>query len=155
MSAAVAVWTAAAVAGSIGVGRPVKKRLSCPVLALKTLKALQKEEGMYDGSNPVFRFGNGSNLTQSQFNQILSSLLPDLCKKGENTISCHSFRAGIPSTLSLFPHLATSDMVKGWGRWHSDCFTKYTRLKLQQKEQIFSHIAGALHSVVPSPGENQ
>jgi hypothetical protein len=46
---------------------------------------------------PVFRFGTGKNLTMSQFNSTLSSLLSDICQPGISTITCHSFRAGIPS----------------------------------------------------------
>jgi hypothetical protein len=64
-------------------------------------------------------------------------------------VSCHSFRAGIPSTLSLFPDLASSDMIKGWGRWESDCYTRYTRLQLPQRERIFGYIADALTTVQP------
>jgi hypothetical protein len=64
-----------------------------------------------------------------------------------DSISCHSFRAGIPSLLSLFPDLATSDMIKGWGRWASDCYSRYTRLQLPQRERIFATIADALRTV--------
>jgi hypothetical protein len=120
----------------------------CPVAALRALKKKQIEAGTFEESLPVFRFDTGKNLTQSQFNHTLAALLSDVCTPGENTISCHSFRAGIPSTLSLFPHLATDDMIKGWGRWQSDCYQKYTRLKLPQKKEIFASIAAALHSTL-------
>jgi hypothetical protein len=116
----------------------------CPVASLKRLLQLQKEAGLYDPSLPVFRFRTGRNLVQAQFNQILSSLLPDLCLPGQDSVSCHSFRAGIPSTLAMFPDLAKTDYIKGWGRWHSDCFNRYTRLRLDQKRSIFGKIATAL-----------
>jgi hypothetical protein len=51
--------------------------------------------------------------------------------------------------LKLIPDLATSDMIKGWGRWESDCYSRYTRLKLPQKESIFGQISGALQSTLP------
>jgi len=107
----------------------------CPVAAIRELKALQQKEACFDLDKPVFRFKNGRNLTQTNLNAILGNLLQDLCKPGENSVSCHSFRAGIPSTLSLFPHLVADDMIKGWGRWHSECYQKYMRLKLPQKEK--------------------
>ena len=126
----------------------------CPVAALRSLKAKQIATGIFDPAMPVFRFHTSRNLTQTQLNRTLANLLPDLCSPGDNTITCHSFRAGIPSTLSLFPHLASDDMIKGWGRWQSDCYTRYTRLKLPQKEKIFSSITEALQStMLPRPDQ--
>ena len=121
----------------------------CPVMALKNLRQKQIDAGVYDPSSPVFRFRDNSNLTMNQFNSILRELLQDICVEGESSITCHSFRAGIPSTISLFPELATSDLIKGWGRWASDCYLRYTRLKLPQKTNIFSQISTALRSVHP------
>jgi hypothetical protein len=124
----------------------------CPVLALQNLQRKQVEAGVYDPSLPVFRFADSSNLTMHRFNKTLSTLLVDICVPGESSISCHSFRAGIPSTLSLFPDLASSDLIKGWGRWASDCYQRYTRLKLTQKTNIFEKISSALRSVHPAHG---
>jgi hypothetical protein len=123
----------------------------CPVLALQNLWVKQHSVGQADAALPVFRFPNGTNLTTAGFNKILARLLSDLCTPGVNTISCHSFRPGIPSTLSLFPDLATSDHIKGWGRWKSECYTLYTRLQLGQHEQIFAKIAAAFQSCHPQP----
>jgi hypothetical protein len=38
----------------------------------------------------------------------------------------------------------TSDDVKGWGRWSSDAYQRYTRLKVDQKRSIFEKIITAL-----------
>jgi hypothetical protein len=116
----------------------------CPVASLYCLRELQKEAGILDPTLPVFRFDSGKNLTTSQFNGILSNLLADLCLPGEDSISCHSFRSGIPSTLALFPDLANCEDIKGWGRWHSECFNRYTRLRHDQKKAIFEKIRAAL-----------
>ena len=116
----------------------------CPVASLKRLLLLQQDAGVYDPAKPVFRFADGRNLTQPKFNEILSSLLSDLCLPGQDTISCHSFRSGIPSTLAMFPDLAHCDDIQGWGRWHSDCFNRYTRLRHDQKKAIFGKISAAL-----------
>ena len=121
----------------------------CPVKALRLLAVLQKEAGIFNHGQPVFKFASGRFLTQTHFNKVLADLLKDICAPGVNTISCHSFRAGIPSTLSMFPELASSDDIKGWGRWKSDCYTRYTRLQLTQRASIFSQIATALHSTQP------
>jgi hypothetical protein len=122
----------------------------CPVASMKKMLQLQQEVGSYSPDLPCFRFASGKNLTPCQFNCILSNILSDFCLPGENTISCHSFRAGIPSTLALFPELTNSDDIKGWGRWHSDCYTRYTRLRHEQKKAIFSRITAALLASPPS-----
>jgi hypothetical protein len=44
----------------------------------------------------------------------------------------------------MFPDLVTSEQIKGWGRWQSDCYLLYTRLTLKEKEQIFGKIKIAL-----------
>jgi len=119
----------------------------CPVKAFKLLASLQAKAGVYGQNLPVFRFASGKNLTTSHLNRVLADLLDDICCPGVSTISCHSFRAGIPSTISTFPDLATSDLIKGWGRWKSDCYQSYTRLKLPQRANIFAQIAQALHTV--------
>ena len=116
----------------------------CPVMALKNLREKQILAGNTDESLPVFRFSSGKNLTCSIMNKTLADLLPEFCVPGQDTISCHSFRAGIPSILAMFPDLVTSDQIKGWGRWQSDCYQLYTRLTLKEKEQIFGKIKIAL-----------
>jgi len=116
----------------------------CPVASVHTLLQMQQEAGTYSPDLPVFRFASGKNLTSCQFNGILSALLSDLCAPGADTITCHSFRAGIPSTLAMFPDLANCDDIKGWGRWHSECYNRYTRLRHDQKRAIFGKISAAL-----------
>jgi hypothetical protein len=123
----------------------------CPVQALHHLKVLQKQAGVLQAAAPVFRFGSGANLTQAKLNSALMSLLPDLCAPGTDAISCHSFRAGIPSLLSTHPDIVSNDMIKGWGRWQSDCYTRYTRLRLTQKQEIFGTIADVLRGAQPPP----
>jgi hypothetical protein len=46
----------------------------------------------------------------------------------------------------MFPDMVTSDQIKGWGRWQSDCYQLYTRLSLMEKEQIFGKIKQALYA---------
>jgi len=116
----------------------------CPVASLKALQAEQERVGLFSPDIPVFRFESGENLTTKKFNSMLAELLSDICSKDTNTITCHSFRAGVPTALSLHPELANSDDIKGWGRWNSDCYARYTRLRHDQKRAIFGKIAAAL-----------
>ena len=125
----------------------------CPVKVLRKLEELQLQNGIHDLHMPVFRFPSGAFLTTAHLNKVLATLLQSECTPGKDSISCHSFRAGIPSTVSMFPELASSDLIKGWGRWKSECYTLYTRLQLPQRANIFSKIAVALRSVQP-PAQN-
>lgn len=116
----------------------------CPVASLRALKEKSVAAGLGSADSPVFRFRSGANLTQQHLNKTLAELLSDICVPGSDTISCHSFRAGLPTILTQFPDIAGIDDVKSWGRWRSDCYTSYTRLRHSQKEQIFGKITSAL-----------
>ena len=112
----------------------------CPVAALRKHFTMQQECGRGSPQHPVFIYPSGKNLTPSGFNSSLRILLADICDFQRDTISGHSFRAAVPSALSRFPDLMSSDDVKGWGRWSSECYQRYTRLKTEQKAQIFKKI---------------
>jgi hypothetical protein len=116
----------------------------CPVAALKKLIHLNREAGRLDGAMPVFTFMSGKFLTVGGLNNILKQLLADVVDPERDSISCHSFRAAVPSALSRFPDLASTDDVKGWGRWSSDAYQRYTRLKTDQKRGIFDKIMAVL-----------
>jgi hypothetical protein len=112
----------------------------CPVAALKRLMLTSSR----DPGQPVFTFSSGKFLTVQSLNTILKQLLSDVVDPVRDSISCHSFRAAIPSALTRHPTLATSDDVKGWGRWSSEAYQRYTRLKTDQKRSIFNKIMAVL-----------
>ena len=118
----------------------------CPMEALIRHRDLQQEAGLAHADGPVFRMARGQNLTPAVLNKILKSLLKEVVDYAKDSISCHSFRAGMASTLNRFPHLATSEDIRGWGRWDSACYLKYARLNLDKKRAIFQRIAKALNS---------
>ncbi len=61
-------------------------------------------------------------------------------------IQGHSFRAAIPSAMANNPDMASVEDLKSWGRWSSDSFRLYTRLKLKKKRLIFNKITSILNS---------
>ena len=122
----------------------------CPVKALTAQFHMQREAGFGRLSDPVFTFQSGKFLTPNKLNSILRTLLDDMVDYKKDTISGHSFRAGIPSTLARFPDLANSEDIKSWGRWTSSCYETYSRLKLDQKRKIFKKISSCLIQSVPS-----
>lgn len=124
---------------------PFTRHGCCPVAALKRLRAMQTAAGRGRRSDPVFIFLSGRRMTTANFNSSLKLLMSDICDYKINGIYGHSFRAGIPSELSRHPELTSSDDIKGWGRWSSDAYDRYTRLKLDQKKAIFQKISRILN----------
>ena len=130
---------------------PFTEHGCCPMAALNRHKHLQREAGLAEIGGPVFRLKGGKNLTLNFLNKQLKTLLVGLIDPSKDLISCHSFRAGVASTLNRFPHLANSEDIKGWGRWDSDCYTRYARLNVEKKKAIFQKIAVALSGQTPPP----
>ena len=116
----------------------------CPAQALSKHRDLQEAAGLAHSWGPVFRLADGKNLSGPQLNKSLKSLLTGVLDYKKDGVFCHSFRASVASTLARFPDLASSEEVKGWGRWDSSCYLRYSRLKLDRKRQIFGKIAHAL-----------
>ena len=105
----------------------------CRVSCVKNLSSHSRG----NKNSPVFQFSSGNLLTPESFNKSLRLLLTP-------HLGSHSMRAAIPSALAKFPRLANSEDIKGWGRWDSACYMRYTRLKLDRKRAIFSKISSAL-----------
>ena len=114
----------------------------CPV---KAIMALRDSLGMVDLASPVFQFSNGSFLTKTRVNSILPQLLLPYLGSVSSEFSGHSFRAAIPAVLARHPDVANSSDIMGWGRWKSQAYLSYTRLKLKQKKDAFAKISNLLN----------
>ena len=113
----------------------VKGHNVCPVKALRILK---ESLTCWDPKLPVFRFENGVFLTKKKFNGVIQNLLSVHIGSKAGQISCHSFRAAIPSALARFPNIANDWDIKGWARWEGKDYKRYTRLKTEQKKLTFN-----------------
>jgi hypothetical protein len=113
----------------------------CPV---KTLN--QMRETKFNSNSPVFQFKSGKNLCSAQLNTILQKLLCPIIGPAAYQISGHSFRAGLPSAMASKPDLANDKDIKAWGRWSSDSYLLYTRLKHKQKKALFEKIVSVLET---------
>jgi hypothetical protein len=112
----------------------------CPVKTLLRLKASRVGSKL-----PVFSFANGKMLTANCLVNTIRKLLEPVIGKYANMLCGHSFRACIPSALAA-NHNAVSDIdIKNWGRWTSDSYLVYTRLKLKQKSALYSKILKVLN----------
>lgn len=125
----------------------------CPVEAIKNLRSFKKVTEQ-DLNKPVFMYNNGNLLTPAKFNSTLRSLLYKVIGEKADFYSSHSFRAAIPSLLSSYPNLASNSELMNWGRWNSDCYKHYTKLKLNQRYITFNKICSLLKNQV-SPSEHQ
>ena len=113
----------------------------CPVKALARLR----DSTLVAQDSPVFQFSNGKFLTLGKVNSILPQLLAPHLGADSGHISGHSFRAAIPAILAKHPDVAGASDIMGWGRWKSEAYLSYMRLKLKQKQDAFSKIANLLN----------
>jgi len=117
----------------------------CPVSALQRWKRMSKNYASRD--RPVFEFESGMLLTPLLFNKTLKDLLrPHIGVRAEFFTS-HSFRAALPSAMGADPIACKSVELKQWGRWHSDSYLLYTRLKYEQKKALFYKVIGVLNKL--------
>ncbi len=112
----------------------------CPVAALRRQHRIQMSIGKGGPQDPLFTYPSGRYVTLDAFNKALKVLLEDIVDYSKDKISCHSFRAGLPSLISRHPDLFSSEDIKGWGRWSSEAYNHYTRLKIDQRMKIFDKI---------------
>jgi hypothetical protein len=116
----------------------IENNSCCPLTALSRLRDSSARNIACD--MPVFSFNNGCPLTPKVFIDTVRSLLSKHVGKNASQISGHSFRAAIPAALASHPNLATDHEIMIWGRWSSDSYKAYTRLKHEAKLGIFKKI---------------
>ena len=112
----------------------------CPLKSLTDLLEFQRDNNLFNPELPVFRFPSGRNVTKLKLNKLLKTIFP----RKSHTISCRSFRSGIPSSVGKFPELINDRHTKGWGRWLSKAFLRYEHFGKHQKRYVFAKISRAL-----------
>ena len=115
----------------------------CPVLNFKYLAHLRVQKDNLDLNEPVFRLSNGDLMTQAYMNELLERFLRPHFPSTIGKWTCHSFRAGVPSSTAANPAIFSEAEIKLLGKWTSDAVERYTRLngmgavKVQEKFQKF------------------
>jgi hypothetical protein len=117
----------------------------CPVRSLLLLREMCSESLADIHDKPVFAFATGKLLTSKKLNETLEVLLRPYLGDQAAMIKGHSFRAAIPAAMAENPNMASEDDLKSWGRWNSNSFRLYTRLKLNKKRNIFNKITSILN----------
>ena len=102
----------------------------CPIRAYKKWAASHKKR---ESSLPAFSWESGKPLTVKQFNKILKALVEEHLAPINGTISPHSFRSGLASTLATLG-LEEHDLMEA-GRWSSQAYHRY--LKLPRTRRMF------------------
>ncbi len=116
-------------------------------MSFSALKSLaNRRTGFSEINRPVFQFANGKNLTQKMFTTTVVSLLERHVGSEAKNFSGHSFRAAIPSALANTPDLASDSDIMMWGRWSSESYKSYTRLKHNARKAIFEKIVSMYSS---------
>ena len=91
----------------------------CPVRALREWQATMK--GKRTGGTPLFSHEDGTLLTISDLNEVLSKVLPDRTPP----MTCRWFRPALPTILAR--QGASEELLKSLGRWTSRTYLHYVR----------------------------
>jgi len=116
----------------------------CPYSALKNLKNMLISTNCYSPDKPVFTFESGKFLTVSKLNEIMETLLGDMCY-GNMKFSCHSFRAAIPSLISSYPDKTFTADIMDWGEWDTPTYKLYTKRDFGRKKFLFEKVCVLLN----------
>jgi hypothetical protein len=100
--------------------------LFCPVDNLKKLAIMQKALGRGPNRH-IFTMSNNYTLSMSRMNKSLKTLLMPYLDQSLGSVSCHSFRATLPSLMASRPGVFTTEETMLQGDWTSGCFNLYTR----------------------------
>ena len=110
----------------------------CPVKAYKKWNNLSSTN---QPKMPAFRQTNGKPLTGKKFNDILKKMLNKHLTYTNDTITSHSFRAGLPTLIGELGY-ADSE-IQALGRWSSrafECYLKQPRTKRHEIAQAIGRL---------------
>ena len=127
---------------------PFPKSNYCPSSNLLKLRSIQKQLGIGGVNDPVFGIGTSSILSMHMLNEMLNRLLKDFCVNENFSISCHSFRASLPTIIESLDDSSYSNLIKEWGRWSSIAFVSYTKNVRDRKRILFNKLCSVLINVL-------
>jgi hypothetical protein len=106
--------------------------------------AVQIANKTFDLDLPVFAFNRSSFLTTQKLNGILGQLLKEFYEPGVSSITCHSFRQGIPTLINSKPEVFSKEDAQTFGRWASDSYLLYLKQHRSRRRCLFNKIANVL-----------
>ena len=114
-----------------------------PVVALKYFMEYRREVHGIRGDLPFFMEQDGKYFTKQKFNKLLHELLDPYLRDGRDSLTGHSFRAGL-ATLMEVAGFEESE-IQAWGRWNSEAFRLYCKEKRPKHlifQKLFTHLYG-------------
>ena len=108
-----------------------------PVSAVSYFHRMRKEVHGEAKDLPFFIEEDGRYLTKQRFNLLLHDLLDHFLTDDRDSITGHSFRAGLATLMEAAGF--SEDSIKAWGRWSSKAFKRYLKEK-RPKSRIFSEL---------------
>ena len=111
----------------------------CPVAAVEKLRRNRK--GNKD--KPFMTRKNGKIVTKKWLNGFLRQALGRIVDYEKETVSSHSFRAGVATAMARCGY--SDEEIQRQGRWRSEAFLKYIRLgrsqRLEQQRTLAEKLA--------------
>ena len=117
----------------------------CPITQLHKLTDARELLGRVQEADYIFKKSNGTVMTMAQMNALLKATLLPLFPDQPGFWSCHSFRAGLASTMANHPTVFSEEEIKVVGRWNSDAFKAYCRLRGISQEQAYTKMAALMY----------
>ena len=108
-----------------------------PVSAVSHFYHMRKKMHGEAMNLPFFMEEDGKFFTKQKFNLLLHELLDHFLKDDRDSITGHSFRAGLATLMEAAGF--SEDSIKAWGRWSSKAFKRYCKEK-RPKNHIFSKL---------------
>ena len=111
----------------------------CPVEALSTLLIELRSSNLLQPEMPIMRVSKERFLSMSRMNFILKTTLGKHFDLSRHPISCHSFRAGIPSMVQRVGGSEDFSLER-WGRWRSSACEAYKKATRRERRTNFDKI---------------
>ena len=116
----------------------------CPVKALDDHVTGLANNRLFFENKPVMTISPRSFLSTGRVNELLKVFLGKHIDLEKHPISCHSFRAGVPTLVQSSSRAETIN-VKAWGRWRSSAVDTYKKLDRKQRAIEFEKIRPLLN----------
>ena len=109
-------------------------------------QSLQKVEGgkFYKPSTnlPLLRLSTGESYTGTAFNHDLKRFLGDMAKDMKGSVTSHSFRSGIATSMALAGY--SDEEIMAMGRWKSDAFLRYVKTPREKRALVAQELASRM-----------
>ena len=112
----------------------------CPVKAYRKWK---EGSSMKPSTNlPLLRLNSGESYTGTAFNHDLKRFLGDMAEDMKGSVTSHSFRSGIATSMSQAGY--SDEEIMAMGRWRSDAFLRYVKAPREKRALVAQELASRM-----------